>query len=210
MKIIDISKAIHEDMVVYKNKESKRIKRTVVAVHEKNDYHESRLEMDMHCGSHTDAPLHMIDRGNTIDEISLDPYFGFCKVFDLTGLEEYITEKNLVNLDIENGDRIIFKTRNSYDTEYNPKFVYLEEDAASYLAEKKILLLGMDAMSIERDKKEHPTHKIILGAGIAVLEDLNLSEVNQGRYFLSALPLKIIGAEASPIRAVLIEGMKLS
>lgn len=203
MRVIDISKTIHEDMVVYKNKESKKIKRTVVAFHERDDYHESRLDMDMHCGSHTDAPLHMIDKGETIENILIDKYIGRCKLFDLTKVEAFITKKDIDGLAISKGDRVLFKTKNSYDKEYNPKFVYLEEDAALYLADREISLLGMDAMSIERDKAQHPTHKIILGAGIAVLEDLQLAEVTEGEYFLSALPLKIKEAEASPVRAVL-------
>lgn len=195
-------------MIVYKNKENKKIKRTVVAVHEKEDYHESRLDMDMHCGSHTDAPLHMIDKGKTIEQVDPEHYIGTCRVFDLTAVSKFITKKDIENLPIFAGDRILFKTKNSFDKEYNPEFVYLEEDAALYLTEKKIRLLGMDAMSIERDKKEHPTHKIILGAGIAVLEDLQLAMVEEGEYFLSALPLKIKGAEASPVRAVLIENVR--
>ncbi len=205
MNIIDISKTVNEDMTVYKNKDSKKIRRIIVAEHDSDGYHESRLDLDMHCGSHTDAPLHMIDKGKTIDEVDLSAYIGACKVFDLTEVKEFITKKDIENLDISENDRILFKTRNSFDRRYNPKFVYLEEDAATYLAEKGIKLLGMDAMSIERDKKEHPTHKIILGADIAVLEDLQLELVKEGEYYLSALPLKIKGAEAAPVRAVLIK-----
>lgn len=206
MKIIDISREIHEDMVVYKNRDSKRIKRLVGARHEVNHYHESRIEMDMHTGTHADAPLHMLEKGHTIESYSLKAFLGKVKVFDLTGLEEkYIQRKDLLSLPIQEGDRIILKTKNSYDREYNLEFVYLEEDAAQFLAEKKIICLGMDAMSIERDKPGHPTHKIILGAGIAVIEDLQLAEVEAGEYFLAALPLKIRGAEASPLRAVLIQ-----
>lgn len=74
-----------------------------------------------------------------------------------------------------------------------------------YLSEKGIKTVGIDAMSIERDKKEHPSHKIILGTNIGVIEDLYLKNIGQGQYFLSALPLNIRGSEASPIRAVLIE-----
>ncbi len=205
MRIIDISKEIHEDMIVYKNREAKRIKRSIVANHKENHFHESRIDTDLHCGSHSDAPLHMIEGGETIENISLDKYIGGCKVYDLTFVEEFIYKKDIENLDIKAGDRIIFKTKNSYDTQYNTKFVYIEEDAAHYLVEKGIICIGIDAMSVERDKAGHPTHKIILSAGIAVLEDLQLKDVPEGSYFLSALPLKIRGAEASPVRAVLIE-----
>jgi len=205
MKIHDVTRLISEDMTVYKDRESKKIKRTVVADYEKADYYESRMDMDMHCGTHIDAPLHMIKGGDTIEKYDLSKFIGDCKVFDLTDVDEAIRKKDIENLDIQKDDIVIFKTKNSSDQGYNPKFVYIEEDAALYLSEKGIKTVGIDAMSIERDKKEHPSHKIILGANIGVIEDLYLKNVGQGQYFLSALPLNIRGSEASPIRAVLIE-----
>jgi polyketide cyclase len=205
MKIHDVTRMISEDMTVYKDRESKKIKRTVVADYEKADYYESRMDMDMHCGTHIDAPLHMIKGGDTIEKYDLSKFIGDCKVFDLTDVDEAIRKKDIENLDIQKDDIVIFKTKNSSDQGYNPKFVYIEEDAAMYLSEKGIKTVGIDAMSIERDKKEHPSHKIILGANIGVIEDLYLKNVGQGQYFLSALPLNIRGSEASPIRAVLIE-----
>ena len=205
MKIHDVTRMISEDMTVYKDRESKKIKRTVVADYEKADYYESRMDMDMHCGTHIDAPLHMIKGGDTIEKYDLSKFIGDCKVFDLTDVDEAIRKKDIENLDIQKDDIVIFKTKNSSDQGYNPEFVYIEEDAAMYLSEKGIKTVGIDAMSIERDKKEHPSHKIILGANIGVIEDLYLKNVGQGQYFLSALPLNIRGSEASPIRAVLIE-----
>lgn len=205
MKIHDVTRMISEDMTVYKDRESKKIKRTIVADYEKADYYESRMDMDMHCGTHIDAPLHMLKGGDTIEKYDLSKFIGDCKVFDLTDVDEAIRKKDIENLDIQKDDIIIFKTKNSFDKGYNPKFVYIEEDAALYLSEKGIKTVGIDAMSIERDKKEHPSHKIILGANIGVIEDLYLKNVGQGQYFLSALPLNIRGSEASPIRAVLIE-----
>lgn len=204
MKIIDISRTISEEMVVYKNKEEKRIKRNIVMNYERGDYYESRLDLDMHCGTHIDAPLHMIENGNTIENIDLYKLVGQCKVFDLTSVENYITKEDIKDLDIKPEDIIIFKTKNSYDTEYNPKFIYVEEDAAKYLADIGIKTLGIDAMSVERDKKSHPSHKIILEKNIVIIEDLALKEVEEGEYFLSCLPLKIKGSEASPVRAILV------
>ncbi len=205
MRIHDVTRLISEDMTVYKDRESKKIKRTIVADYEKADYYESRMDMDMHCGTHIDAPLHMIKGGDTIEKYDLSKFIGDCKLFDMTAVDEAIRKKDIENLDIQKDDIVIFKTKNSFDQGYNPKFVYIEEDAALYLSEKGIKTVGIDAMSIERDKKEHPSHKIILGANIGVIEDLYLKNVGQGQYFLSALPLNIRGSEASPIRAVLIE-----
>lgn len=205
MKIYDVTKLIHEDMVVYKDKQEKKIKRTIVSSYDTGDYYESRLDIDMHCGTHIDAPLHMLKDGNSIEMYDLSRFIGKCKLYDLTHIDEYIEKKDIENLDINQDEIIIFKTKNSYDSKYNPKFVYIEEDAANYLVEKKIKTIGIDAMSIERDKKDHPAHKIILGAGIGVIEDMMLKDVSQGEYFLSALPLNIKYADASPIRAVLID-----
>lgn len=205
MKIIDISKTISEDMIVYKNRDSKRIKRTIAMDYEKGHYYESRVDFDMHCGTHIDAPLHMIKGGNTIENIDLSKVIGHCKVFDLTNIEKYIVKDNIKDLDIKENDIIIFKTKNSYDIEYNPKFVYVEEDAAKYLVDIGIKCIGIDAMSLERDKPHHPSHKVILEKGIVIIEDLQLKDVEEGNYFLSCLPLKIKGSEASPVRAVLIK-----
>lgn len=206
MRMIDITKVISEEMTVYKNRESKKIKRNEVATYETTDMYESELTMNMHTGTHMDAPLHMVEGGDTVDLIDLNLYYGKVKVFDLTDVKNAIVKADLEKLDIQAGDRVIFKTTNSFDEGgYNPNFVYLEEDGAAYLRDKGIILLGMDAMSIERDKPDHPTHKIILGAGIGVLEDLDLKSVAQGTYHLSALPLRIKAAEATPVRAILIE-----
>lgn len=206
MKIIDITKVISEEMTVYKNRDSKKIKRNEVATYETTDMYESEFTINMHTGTHMDAPLHMVKGGDTVDTIDLNLYYGEVKVFDLTNVKNAIVKSDIESLDIQAGDRVIFKTTNSFDEGgYNPEFVYLEEDGAEYLRDKGIILLGMDAMSIERDKPDHPTHKIILGAGIGVLEDLDLREVQPGKYLLSALPLRIKGAEATPVRAILIE-----
>lgn len=205
MKYYDITKEISETMVVYKDRDSKRIKRLIGANYENNQYFESRMELDMHTGTHVDAPLHMIEGGETIEQLDWTRFIGDCKVFDLTHVVEFIAKKDLENLDIQKDDIVLFKTMNSYNSSYNPKFVYLEEDAAHHLVACGIRCLGMDAMSIERDKPGHPTHKIILSKKIGVIEDLSLKDVAAGTYFLSALPLHIKGAEASPVRAVLFE-----
>ncbi len=205
MKIYDISKEISETMIVYKNRDNKKIVREIVANHSDNHFHESKITLDMHCGTHIDAPLHMVENGHTIEQLPLENYMGTCKVFDLTAVESFIRQKDIVHLPINEKDIVLFKTRNSYSKVYDFNFVYIEEDAATYLVNKKIRTVGIDAMSVERDKPGHPTHKILLGNGVAVIEDLQLAEVNAGEYELIALPLKIKNSEASPIRAILIE-----
>jgi len=203
MKIYDISMEIHEDMTVYKNKQEKRPHHTITV--QQGDVTESRICMDMHTGAHVDAPLHMIREGDTVENIDLKKVITKCKVFDFTHLSDKITKENLKDKQIEEGDFIIFKTRNSFKEDFDFKFVYLEKSAAEFLKEKGVIGVGIDALGIERDQPGHETHKILLGSGIVILEGLRLKDVEEGEYFLFAAPLKIKKAEAAPTRAVLIK-----
>lgn len=204
MKIYDISMTIEHDMVVYKNKEEKRPVFTTVSKHSDSGVHETRLFMDAHCGTHLDAPLHMIDNGETIDKFNLNLGVSKCKVIDLTTVENKISESDLSNKKITKGDYILLKTKNSYEDFFNPEFIYLDESGAKYLKEQEIIGVGIDAVGIERSQTGHETHKILLDAGITILEGLRLRDVKEGEYSLVALPLKIRGVEASPVRAILI------
>ncbi|AIS52253.1 glucose-6-phosphate 1-dehydrogenase Zwf [Thermoanaerobacter kivui] len=128
-----------------------------------------------------------------------------CKVFDFTNIFDKITSEDLVNKNIQKGNFIIFKTRNSLVEDFDFEFVYLDKSGALYLKEKEIVGVGIDALGIERSQPDHETHKILLEAGIVILEGLRLKDVEEGEYFLYAAPLKIKGAEAAPTRAVLIK-----
>jgi arylformamidase len=208
MKIWDISRPLSEDMTVYKNRDAKRPRRTVTMDYSRGSYFESRLDTDMHCGTHLDAPLHMIEGGKTIEQIPPGDLMGPCTVMDLTGVKEKITAADLEPLDIQPGAIVLLKTANSLREDYDPRFVYLEEDAALLLASLPVRVLGVDSMSVERDKPGHPVHKTLMRAGIHIVEDLRLGDVEPGAYFFIAMPLRIRGAEASPVRAVLVRGMK--
>lgn len=205
MKIYDISVTISEDMVVYKNKDEKKPKISVTRDFNTSDGYESKIEMDMHTGTHLDMPLHMIKDGKTLDHLDLKKVVTKSKVIDFTDLEFMITKEDLENKKIEEGDFIILKTRNSFSKEFDFDFVYLEKSGARYLADKKIKGVGIDSLGIERGQENHETHNILLGKEIVIIEGLNLKDVDEGEYFLVAAPLKIKGAEASPIRALLIE-----
>lgn len=204
MKIYDVSRVIRPDMAVYKNRDFKKPVWRTDSVYKDTLVNESSLTINLHSGTHVDAPFHMLDGGKTIDEIDVDLYFGEARVLDLTHVEEFIHKEDLTGFNIQAGERIILHTRNSHRDDFDEHFVYIEEDAAVYLRDIGVKTIGIDAMSIERGKKEHPTHSIILGAGIGVIEDMRLAEVPEGVYELMALPLRLAGAEASPVRALLI------
>lgn len=203
--IYDISMTIHPKMMVYKEKEEKYPKIKQVNFFEKEGNYESEITMNLHTGTHIDFPLHMIkDGANSVTE-NLDILTGKAKVFDLTHLKGKITYDDILDFLIEKDDFIIFKTKNSLSEKFDYDFVYLAEDAANYLAKKKIRGVGIDALGIERAQKNHPTHKILLSNNIVILEGLRLNQVKEDSYELFCLPLKIANVEALPVRAILIK-----
>lgn len=205
MKIHDISRPLNADTPVYKNYDSKRFHHNVVSTFDENRVHESEIKTNLHTGTHVDAPKHMIEDGSALGEYDIRHYIGPCEVYDLTAVDDAIRLKDIENLSFDPERIVLFKTKNSFDKDFNFKFVYVEEDAASHLVHLGIKTVGLDAMSIERDKPAHEVHDIFLGNGVAIIEDLRLADIEAGRYFLSALPLNIPEAEASPVRAVLLE-----
>lgn len=203
-KIYDVSMPIFEGMPVYKNKPEKQPKFDRVT----NNYvSETRLSLDVHCGTHVDAPLHMIVEGNTMETISIDQLVGPCRVLDLTHVSDGITKSDVEHLQIEEGEFLLLKTANSYEDTFQPEFIFVKEDAASYFAERKIRGVGIDALGVERSQQGHPTHKTLFNNGIIIIEGLRLKEVPPGKYFMFAAPLKLVGTDASPARVLLVEGI---
>ncbi|WP_033796144.1 cyclase family protein [Bacillus pseudomycoides] len=200
MKIHDITVPIFEGMTVYKNKPEKQpqFSRTTNA-----HVTESRITLDVHTGTHIDAPLHMINEGATFESIPLEKLVGPVKVFDLTTVEDGITITDLQHLDIQENDFILFKTRNSFEDEFNYEFIFLKEDGAHYLAKRNIRGVGIDALGVERSQPGHPTHKALFDANIIVIEGLRLKNVPADQYFMVAAPLKLVGTDASPARVLL-------
>jgi len=203
-RIIDISMTIHEGMQVYKNKEEKKPKIYNTSNHETGRVHESRIDIDVHCGTHVDAPLHMLAGGETIETIGLERLVGPARVLDLTHVEDAITKDDLVPYGIQRGERILFKTKNSLTDEFLWDFVYLREDGAQYLIERGVTLAGTDGLGIERAQPEYTTHRPLLRNNIVIVEGLRLAHVEAGSYWLVIAPLKLTGIDAAPARAFLI------
>lgn len=205
MKLIDISMPISSEMMVYKNRDEKRPIFKPMKTYENADFYESRIDMDLHTGTHVDTPLHMIKDGLTMEQLPLDLWHGNAKLFDLSHLEDGISKADIDFLEITKGDIVLFKTRNSFEDFFNVDFIYLKADAAKYLGEIGVKGVGIDALGIERAQPNHESHLELFNAGAFILEGLSLKDVEEGAYYLMALPLAIVGVEASPVRAVLIE-----
>lgn len=205
MKIYDISMVISEDIMVFNNNESKKPKFIESASFEKNNHFETDMTINMHTGTHIDAPLHMIKDGKTMNCYTIEDYVTEAKVIDLTHVEEMITEADLKEQDIVKGDFILFKTQNSFETEFNNHFIFLEKSGAKYLSDLGIKGVGIDSLGIERSQPDHETHKSLFEKKIMIVEGLSLKEVPEGRYQFIVLPLKLMHTEAAPARAILIK-----
>jgi arylformamidase len=207
MKIHDVTSPIFEGMAVYKNKPEKQPKLNRVT---SGYVTESKISMDLHTGTHIDAPLHMVTEGETFETIPVENLIGQAKVLELTHVEHGISKADLENKNLQRNDFVIFKTKNSLTEEFDFDFIFLAKDGAEYLAEIGIRGVGIDALGVERAQEGHPTHKTLFAHNIIVIEGLRLKEVNEGEYFMVAAPLKMVGTDAAPARVFLFEGLKSS
>lgn len=206
MRIYDISMAIHPEMTVWKDRAEKKPEFVITRDFENGQGgRETKISIDLHTGTHIDAPLHFIEDGNTIEHTKIEQLVRPVKVFDLSHLEERITRKDLVGLDIQANDFILLKTRNSAIEEFDLNFVFVDRTGAEYLIEKRIAGVGIDSLGIERDQTDHATHKGLLSNNIIIIEGLRLAAVSPGEYIMVAAPLKLVNVEAAPARIILLD-----
>ncbi|WP_291728288.1 cyclase family protein [Bernardetia sp.] len=169
----------------------------------------SQLNIELHTGTHVDAPSHFIKDGKNVEALDLDILIGEAWVAYLPNIKK-ITAQDLENAGIPKGTtRLLLKTTNSelWKKEPYPKFqtdfVALTKEAAKWVVSRNIRLVGIDYLSIQLYDDGPETHQILLSQEIVIIETLNLNQVEQGKYELICLPLKIKGAEASPARVIL-------
>jgi arylformamidase len=166
----------------------------------------SYIEMCAHAATHMDAPAHFIPGGGGIDLMPLDAAIGPARVIAIQDPKS-IKPQELAVHRIRRGERILFKTANSarcWETdEFVEDFVHISVEAARYLALRKVGLVGVDYLSVGGFRADGAaTHQELLGAGVWIVEGLDLSRVQPGRVQLICLPLKLAGAEGAPARAI--------
>ena len=170
----------------------------------------SHLKMSVHTGTHVDAPYHFLENGKTVDELPLNILMGRAYVVHLHDSVDMITTEVLDGADIPpRTRRVLMRTRNSAfwtksNLPFQENFVAIDEGAAEYLVKRGVKLVGVDYLSVAPYKNSAPTHKVLLKAGLVVVEGLNLSKVSQGRYNFYCLPLKLAGSDGAPARAILV------
>ncbi len=202
-KIIDISLPIHESMIMYPGNPQVKItkKMGTTTVH-------SEIFLGSHTGTHIDAPSHVFEKGNTLERVPLSLFVGNARVLDFSRVKEAITIQDIKKHDIKKNERILAKTNNSKRgfQKFYDDYVYLDGDAAEYLAKKGIILFGIDSLSVKkRGGPDLRPHTSFLKKNIPIVEGLNLKNVKEGNYFFVCLPPAFQKIDGSPARAVLLQ-----
>ncbi len=167
----------------------------------------SQITGSAHTGTHMDAPLHFIANAKSIDTMPLAATIGPARVIGIED-EEAIKVSELARHNIASGERILFRTPNSrrlWKTDlFQEDYVYINPESAEYLAAVGVQTVGVDYLSVGGFHTGNAeTHRALLGAGIWVIEGLDLEHVEPGNYELICLPLRLMGADGAPARAVL-------
>ena len=206
----DISVPNHPGMLHY----GRRPEKTMVESMSNGDPGDvSRWLIGSHTGTHVDAPAHFVQGAPTIEQVPLETLVGPAVVLDLTFVtSEEIGAHDLIAAGLDDSERVLLKTPNSTGAlrkaEKSP-WVGLSKEAAELLVERGVRLVGIDYLTIDSPAGEAdwPVHHVLCGAGVAILEVIDLSEIAPGRYTLVSLPIKLVGSEAAPARTVLLEDL---
>ena len=168
----------------------------------------SRITMGVHSGTHVDAPVHFLNGAAGVDRIPFDPLVGQARIIAIAA-KGSIREADLAGHNVAKGERILLRTGNSirqllHSPAFDEGFIYLEEDAARFLATREVKTLGVDYLSVGGYRKNGPAvHQILLEAGILIIEGLDLAGVLPGLYEMICLPMKILDADGAPARVIL-------
>ena len=208
MGIYDVTVPIRSGMPIYEGDPPVKIE-AASALANGDSANVSFLHLGAHTGTHVDAPAHFIAGAAKIDSLPLDVLIGPARVVQLPEDRTEIDPQFLSTCDLENVERIIFRTRNSkfWNGEgFRKDFTHLLPEAAEVLVEREVKLVGIDYLSIEKfHSGHHRTHIALLSHGVVIIEGLNLSDVPAGDYELICLPLKLAegAGDGAPARVVL-------
>jgi len=174
---------------------------------EGGDANVSKLVCSLHCGTHVDGPAHFFDGQPGVEAVAAEALIGPVWVVDATSSSVMLDAARLDQLDIPaEASRVLFKTTNSAlwdDPSFVEDFVAVTADGAAALVERGIRTVGIDFLSIAPYADTAPTHEVLLRAGVAIIETLDLRSVQPGSWHLTCLPLRIPGADGAPARALL-------
>jgi arylformamidase len=204
---IDVSVAIRDGMAHWPDNPPIRVERMLDMSHGAAA-NVSKLSLGVHTGTHVDAPVHFDPRAAGVDKIPLDALFGPARVIAIKDPRE-ITVRELAAAKLKAGERILLKTKNSPRAwkqwaKFDERAVHLTGDAARLLAEREVLTVGIDYLSVGgyAAGNGEEVHHALIGAGVWIIEGLDLSKVPAGPCDLICLPIKLAGADGAPARAI--------
>lgn len=209
MLLHDVSLTITEELPTWPGDSPIKLDKTLL-IEEGDMVNMTHISSSVHIGTHVDAPNHFLDQGDTVEKIPLELMVGLARVIEISN-RKAVSADDLKSAGITGEDkRLLFKTVNSRIWEngiqtFQEDFVALDADAAVYLVECGLEVVGVDYLSVAPFQDLEPTHRILLEAGILIIEGLDLSKIEPGPYQLMCLPLKIGGSDGAPARVLLQE-----
>jgi len=209
MTLYDISLTYTEDLPTWPGDPTIQLKQ-ISSIEDGEMANVTHLSMCAHSGTHVDDPDHFLGNGKTVESIPLELMVGPAAVVEIRA-ERTITAADLISAQIPAGTkRILLKTANSEvwaagNMVFQEDFIAPDGEAAKYLVKLGVKVIGVDYLSVAPFTDPEPTHKILLKAGVLIIEGLDLSGVEPGEYTLYCLPLKIGGADGAPARVLLMD-----
>lgn len=209
----DISAPLRAELVTWPGVVERFDRHTVASLDAGDAMTVSQLHLGAHAGTHIDAPCHFLRGAGGIETIPTDALLGSVHVVDVPAGIPVITAGLLDDAGVPDGTtRLLARTRNSgwsrRATAFDERYVAFDASAAAWCVDHGMVLVGIDYLSVEpfdADARDFPVHRTLLGAGVVVLESLDLLDVAAGPYDLVVLPLLIPGSDGAPARAVLLE-----
>jgi arylformamidase len=216
MKIFDISRALSNDLAPWPGDTPFHFE-LKWKMAEGATVNVGAITMGVHNGTHADATVHFDESGDSIELMPLDAYVGDAVVVNLTGLfgkagdaldktrQIGVADLEAFSASLEQAPRLLLKTGVWKDSKVFPEWIpVISRDVSDWLLERKVKLLGLDLPSVDPiEAKKLTNHHALAAARVAIVESLDLSEVDAGIYHFAALPLKICGGDAGPVRALL-------
>ena len=204
--LIDISRKLESGIAVWPGDTSYQLA-TVMSIDDGASVNVTTLTLSVHTGTHVDAPRHFLQDGTPLDQVELLPYWGNAQVVTIKDQKGGpLTPADFAHIDLTLAPRVLIHSQASHadPTQFQKEIRYPSPELGAFLASQGIILFGTDAASVDHvDSKSLLGHKGLADNRVAILEGLDLSQVTDGVYELVALPLRIVGGDGSPVRAVL-------
>jgi len=205
MKLIDVSVPLDTDLPNYPGNTPFALE-AVKRIARGDSSNVSSLHLSAHAGTHVDAPRHFFDNGAGTESLPLEMLIGRARLVEVTS-RKGVAAEDLASLDLAEDVRLLIKTANSRlwgSAEFHRDYVGVTESGARHLVEHGIKVVGVDYLSVECFKQPGaPAHHTLLGAGVIVIEGLNLRDVEPGVYEMICLPLRVVASDGAPARVVL-------